>query len=149
MFGIHPANCTSAVFVFKDLLLWQQFQMNFNTALKKNPDSCQIINIRWITWLFMYEHVRMGPTSCIGFDTKLNTDWAMSHIFPGWIKVKWSNKKCTSIFGQLVGIPGPRLFFHHLRSSCSSMDIRVWWSSLYTAFTLTPGHRVYNDTKGT
>lgn len=38
-------------------------------------------------------------------------------------------------------MPGPWLFFHHLTSSCSLMDIRVWWSSLYTAFTLTRGHR--------
>ena len=36
-------------------------------------------------------------------------------------------------------MPGPWLFFHHLRSSWSSMDIRVWWRSLYTAFTLTQG----------
>lgn len=43
----------------------------------------------------------------------------------------------TSIFGQSVGMPGPWLFFHHLRSSWSLMDISVWWSSLYTAFTLT------------
>lgn len=43
----------------------------------------------------------------------------------------------TWIFGQSVGIPGPWWFFHHFRSSCSLMDINVWWSSLYTAFTLT------------
>lgn len=47
----------------------------------------------------------------------------------------------TSIFGQSVGMPGPWLFFHHLRSSWSLMDISVWWSSLYTAFTLTRGRR--------
>ena len=42
----------------------------------------------------------------------------------------------TSICGQSVGMPGPWLFFHQRRSSSSLMDMRVWCSSLYTAFTL-------------
>lgn len=45
----------------------------------------------------------------------------------------------TLILGQSVGMPGPWWFFHHFRSSCSSMAISVWWSSLYTAFTLAHG----------
>ncbi len=40
-------------------------------------------------------------------------------------------------WGQSVGIPGPCEFFHQCKSSCSLMDIRVLWSSLYTAFMLT------------
>lgn len=44
-------------------------------------------------------------------------------------------------WGQSVGIPGPCEFFHQRKSSCSLMDIRVLWSSLYTAFTLTERER--------
>lgn len=47
-----------------------------------------------------------------------------------------NKQKRTWKCGQSVGMPGPWVFFHQRRSSCSSMAISVLWSSLYTALTL-------------
>ena len=81
-------------------------------------------------------------TNTTRFAQKNNIDFR--YIYCHFSFSVWSiTLRLTSTFGQSVGMPGPWWFFHHLRSSCSLMDIRVLWSSLYTAFTLTQGHNKY------